>query len=331
MAFRTGNDAIWCQAFSLSPEGVALEWFNSLPPNSIKNFGGLQRMFNRQFASSSTQDLTIFELVNLRQGKEETLKTFMDRYQKIVRRVKGLSPELTLQYVLLALKLGLFKDSEGQEIKGDKTDGKKLDGQPRKPGGFKQREQPRGPRFQQYTPLNAPRARLLQEALNADLIREPKGRPMPPRTEDNKHYSYYKNMGHTTEECVTLKDKIEELIQAGQLKKYVKVDRPGEPLQQPRSPRRASPQRPERCERSRHTNHYRSERRRSQSRSRSHDRPLRGHINTISGGFAGGFSSSSARKRHVRALRSVHAVDMPRRTMLPITFLGKDFLVPDPD
>ncbi|XP_017414796.1 uncharacterized protein LOC108326057 [Vigna angularis] len=111
MAFRTGNDAIWCRAFSLSLEGEALEWFNSLPPNSIENFASLQRLFNRQFAANSTQDLTIFELVTLKQGKEETLRAFMDRYQKTVRRVKNLSPELSLHYILPALKPGPFKDS----------------------------------------------------------------------------------------------------------------------------------------------------------------------------------------------------------------------------
>lgn len=96
MAFRTGNRAIWCRAFSLSLEGKALEWFNSLPPNSIQSFEGLKEMFGRQFASSRAQDPTVFELSNLKQGKDETLKAFMDRYQKMVRRVKGLSTKLAL-------------------------------------------------------------------------------------------------------------------------------------------------------------------------------------------------------------------------------------------
>ncbi|XP_017416780.2 uncharacterized protein LOC108327605 [Vigna angularis] len=111
MAFRTGNDAIWCRAFSLSLEDEALEWFNTLPPSSIENFVRLKQLFIRYFAANSTQDLTVFELVTLKQGKEETLKAFMNRYQKIVRRVKALSPELTLHYILPTLKPGPFKDS----------------------------------------------------------------------------------------------------------------------------------------------------------------------------------------------------------------------------
>ncbi|XP_047178837.1 uncharacterized protein LOC124845706 [Vigna umbellata] len=182
MAFRTGNDAIWCRAFSLSLEDEALEWFNSLPPNSIENFVGLKRLFNRQFAANSSQDLIVFELVTLKQGKEETLRAFMEQYQKTVRRVKALSPELALHYILPALKSGPFKDSvcrrapktmeelreraadkirveemklsykkESQELKGERADGGKPNGSAGNTAGQKHREPRRGPRFQQYT------------------------------------------------------------------------------------------------------------------------------------------------------------------------------------
>lgn len=70
---------------------------------------------------------------------------------------------------------------------------------------------------------------------------------------------------------------------------------------------------------------------RSISRERGSSRPLRGVINTTCGGFAGGDSTTSARKRSIRALRSIHAVDVPRRTMPPMTFLDEDFHAPDPE
>ncbi|XP_017420381.1 uncharacterized protein LOC108330404 [Vigna angularis] len=257
----------------------------------------------------------------------------MDRYQKIVRRVKALSPELALRYILPALKPGPFKDSvcrrapktmeelreratdeirveemklsykkEIQELKGERANTGKSGVTAGKPGGFKLKEPRRGPRFQQYTPLNAPREKILREALSADLLPEPVKRPTPSGADGSKHYAYHKNMGHTTEECVTLKDKTEELIRAGKLKKYIRDDRPQAPAERPaqRPAYRSNRSRNDRAERPR------SERRRSRSRNRSHsrsrERPLQGHINTISGGFAGGGSSSSARKRHVRAL-----------------------------
>ncbi|XP_014503256.1 uncharacterized protein LOC106763598 [Vigna radiata var. radiata] len=249
----------------------------------------------------------------------------MDRYQKMVRRVKGLNVELALQYVMPALRPGPFKDSEAKET----VEGKRSDG-PTRPGGFRPREAPWGAKFQQYTPLNAPPARILQEALSVNLIPPLKKRPTPPGADGNKHCLYHQNMGHTTEECVTLRDQIEELIRAGHLKQYVKTAPNEPPRGRPPSPDtrkdrdRGQSRQPRRLD-----NQSRYEERRHRSRSRSRDRPIRGRNNTISGGFAGGGPSSSARKHHVRALRSVNSVRTARKSMPPIAFTDDDFHAPD--
>jgi len=39
-----------------------------------------------------------------------------------------------------------------------------------------------------------------------------------------KHFQYHQNYGDKTEECGVLKDRTEELIQAGQLKHFVQRD-----------------------------------------------------------------------------------------------------------
>ncbi|XP_052728478.1 uncharacterized protein LOC128195277 [Vigna angularis] len=161
-----------------------------------------------------------------------------------------------------------------------------------------------------------PRARVLEEALSANLIRVRPSRSSP-KADGTKHCTYHLNIGHNTADCMVLKDKVEELIRAGHLRKFVKEER-----------KVRSPPRRARVERSDRREDRCPDRRRS--RSRSHDRSLRGTINTISGGFAGG-SSASARKRNLRELKSVHRVDVRKRSMPPITFTDEDFHAPDPD
>jgi len=191
-------------------------------------------------------------------------------------------------------------------------------------------------KFTTYTPLVISRAQILQEAFNTDSLPAARKKPPPPDADGSKHCQYHQTIDHTTEECHMLRDKIEELIRQGHLKKYIQQDRPKRSPVKDRNPaRRRAPTRwgkqrelePERREREPSRTH-RSLRR---SRSWSRDKPLRGYINTISGGFAGGGSSSSARKRHVRALKSVHLVEKKVRSMPPITFTDEDFKAPDPD
>ncbi|XP_020225264.1 uncharacterized protein LOC109807148 [Cajanus cajan] len=76
-----------------------------------------------------------------------------------------------------------------------------------------------------------------------------------------------------------------------------------------------------------------SYRERSRSRDRREEEPSaqpRRVVNTIAGGFAGGGSSSSAQRRHLRAVRHVHAVETVRRRLPTITFTEADFKGIDP-
>ncbi|XP_014523041.1 uncharacterized protein LOC106779453 [Vigna radiata var. radiata] len=157
------------------------------------------------------------------------------------------------------------------------------------------RELPLGPRYDHYARLNAPLTKVFKEALSAELLNV--GKRSTPRTAD------------ATKE---------------------------EPESRKRSPsKERSPKRihdtnvrPRNRSRSRQR-----ERDRSRSHPREHvrERPIRGRIDTISGGFAGGGVSSSARKRHLRNLRSINNVRHNFVCMPDITFTDADFHAPEPD
>ncbi|XP_047179010.1 uncharacterized protein LOC124845868 [Vigna umbellata] len=317
MTIYSPRENVWCRVFSLSIKGEALAWFHSSRPRTINNFATLRNMFERQFSTGRARNLTYLELTNIKQEKGEGLRDFMDRFNRTARQVRGVGKKFTISTLATTLRPSPFADnlfvepsltldelqeraarfirieemravqrrqqeqnsSSGQEKKESKklfVPGERLKGQ-------KYRDGPKGARYERYTPLNTQRARVLEEALNADLIR----------------------------------DKVEGLIRTGHLRQFVKEER-----------KVRSPPRRARAERSDEREGKRPNRRRS--RSRSHDRSLRGTINTISGAFAGG-SSASARKRNLRELKSVHRVDVRKRSVPPITFTDEDFHAPDPD
>ncbi|XP_022641636.1 uncharacterized protein LOC111242486 [Vigna radiata var. radiata] len=163
-------------------------------------------------------------------------------------------------------------------------------------------EMQRDQQYVHHTPLSASRVRVLEEALRANLLSVARS-PTPRGVDESKHCRYHQNMGHSTEDCVTLKDKLKSLVQAGHLREFVQRmnSRPsgrqgGQGNRQPAV--RREPLTTER-----------------QEDDESRERPLRGVINTISGGFAGGGPSSAARKRNLRNFHSVNGVGVARRTM----------------
>jgi len=54
-------------------------------------------------------------------------------------------------------------------------------------------------------------------------------------------------------------------------------------------------------------------------------------MNTILGGFIGGGTTSSALKRHIQVLKSVHLVEKRIRSMPSFTFIDKAYKALDSD
>ena len=247
ISLYTWNDAIMCRVFPTTLKGAALSWFTRLPPLSIDCFDTLVEKFGAQFATSRPHHLTSIALVNIRQEKGESLRMFMERFGKVALGIRNLSPEVTMHHMITALKPGPFADSlckkpatnldelrqraskfmQMEELREFQNQ-VRIDGGERKviekesgPMARRAREEFRSRKFQQYTPLNTNRTRVLQEAMAAEIIPPPRKARTPERANHTKHCEYHKNHGHHTEECVGLKDRIEELIQAGQLKRFV--------------------------------------------------------------------------------------------------------------
>ena len=52
MRLQTAVDAVRCKTFPMFLEGRARQWFQGLPPRSIRSFTQLARLFSAQFISS---------------------------------------------------------------------------------------------------------------------------------------------------------------------------------------------------------------------------------------------------------------------------------------
>ena len=127
--------------------------------------------------------------------------------------------------------------------------------------------------------------------------------------DNTKYCEFHRDYGHRTDNCIQLRREIEYLIQRGYLRRFIspgnqaqgQIQNPNRALAQPPSPRQTATQ---------------------------HQQPLV-EIHVISRGFAGGGESSSARKAHLRSIRSVDLGEVQSVSKMPrvdttITFFDSD-------
>ena len=167
---------------------------------------------------------------------------------------------------------------------------------------------------QRFTPLTTSVSQVLHEVRNEQFLRWPTQMKSDPATRDNTKYcEFHRDYGHRTDNCIQLRREIEYLIQRGYLRRFISPGNQTQnqtqsqaqnhnptPTQQP-PPRQATIQ---------------------------HQQPL-GEVHVISGGFAGGGESSSARKAHLRSIRSADRGEIQAVSKLPridttITFSDSD-------
>jgi len=91
MMFHAVSDPIWCRIFSTSLTGEVLEWFFELSTNNIDSFATLKARFSTQFSPLRSAILTVDNLVNIRQEDGESLRSYLDRYNRMSVKIKDLS------------------------------------------------------------------------------------------------------------------------------------------------------------------------------------------------------------------------------------------------
>ncbi|GAU40689.1 hypothetical protein TSUD_88350 [Trifolium subterraneum] len=208
----------------------------------------------------STTPETVASLKAIIQGPEESLRSYIERFNKVSVEV-----EATDKMKLYLLEEGLREGTKFQEAVGIvelqtldaffelaqryiKWEDKQKASEVRRPKTFEvggpstQREDRRGDekkkeggkvieakppksQFNYHTPLNAPRDRILSEISSTEFksagIRFPKQLPAKPNVDKKKFCRFHKSHGHVIDDCVHLKDAIEILIQKGYARQYV--------------------------------------------------------------------------------------------------------------
>ncbi|GMN47901.1 hypothetical protein TIFTF001_017091 [Ficus carica] len=97
MLIQNANEAALCKSFCLTLTGAARQWYRRLAPRSIGYFKQLADAFAAAFLGSKTRKLGASHLFGIKQGETETLKKYLERFDKAVVQVESCSDNTLIQ------------------------------------------------------------------------------------------------------------------------------------------------------------------------------------------------------------------------------------------
>ncbi|RDX65831.1 hypothetical protein CR513_55474, partial [Mucuna pruriens] len=111
MYISGGSDQLNCKLFPGALRGVAMQWMATLPPRSIQTFGQLAGSFISQFAANKAKKLEVADLFDLKQGREESLKSYLARFNNSTVRVDNPDQKFFVKAFQKGLRAGPFCDA----------------------------------------------------------------------------------------------------------------------------------------------------------------------------------------------------------------------------
>ena len=81
------QDPMRCRAFAITLKGLALAWFNRLPPSSISSFRELSIAFVSHFIEARTYRKPSYHLLTIKQSSQESLRSYVQRFNAVSLKV----------------------------------------------------------------------------------------------------------------------------------------------------------------------------------------------------------------------------------------------------
>ena len=108
MELQGASGAAMCRAFSLTLIEAARRWYRKLRPGSISSFAQLSQILVNQFVGARDHQFPPTYFLLVKQGKDESLKDCITRFNKEVVRVENYSDAMALTTIMVGLQPGKF-------------------------------------------------------------------------------------------------------------------------------------------------------------------------------------------------------------------------------
>ncbi|XP_061350973.1 uncharacterized protein LOC133296033 [Gastrolobium bilobum] len=234
------TDLLMCRTFPTLLGGRALTWYTTLPTSSIASRDDLAGKFQTHFATSRPVPKSVHSLEKIRQQSGDSLRSFLDRFDKEALQVQGLDPKVQVHILLLGSRQGAFayelarhEITDLEEVKKNAQEfmrieeymGSRVDdthNQEKRASKSKDHveEGRNGHKPSKYVSRLLGRdtsGRQSHSVLQTEYKEERQSNPrhQQPTRESTVYCKFHRSNSHSIEECRHLKDEIDELIKGG--------------------------------------------------------------------------------------------------------------------
>nr|XP_023885355.1 uncharacterized protein LOC111997487 [Quercus suber] len=219
MAVYARDEALMCKVFPSSLGPVAMRWFDGLKAGSINSFKELTQAFGSRFVTCRRAVRPVSSLLSLFMREGESLKAYSDRYWEMFNEVEGNNDAMALSTFKLGLPTdhGLRASLSGKPVANvrqlmDRIEKYKRVEEDQQQGKGKDKvisQERRDSRSDRYN-YNKPRRDFA--GWPNKMIGNPEKRNY------NLYCQYHQDHGHTTEDCRSLWDYLDQLVRDGKLK-----------------------------------------------------------------------------------------------------------------
>ncbi|XP_065638789.1 uncharacterized protein LOC136071423 [Quercus suber] len=250
MAIYSRDEALMCKVLPSSLGPVAMRWFDSLKVDSINSYKELTQAFGSHFVTCRRVARSLSSLLSLSMQEGETLKAYSDRYWEMFNDMEGNFDAMALDM----FKLGLLTDhglrtslsgkpvtnmrqlmdriKKYKRVEEDQQQGKGKDKViPQEMRDFRSdcyNNKPRRDFVGQSGSANAQAVNTVFKKPIHQVLEKIKNVPFfkwlskmvgnPERRNHNLYCQYHQDHGHTTEDCRSLWDHLDQLVREGKLR-----------------------------------------------------------------------------------------------------------------
>ena len=245
MAIHSQDEALMCRVFPSSLGPMPMRWFDGLRTNSISSFKKLTQSFYSRFITCSKVPPPLDSLLSMLMREGESVKAYSERYWEMFNEIDGDFDEVSIKTFNVGLpsEYGLRKSLTSKPITSlrrlmDRVDKYKRIEDYQQQGKWKAKVIPQERRDFKLDRYNNNRPRrdyadqsgsnstqvigavfrepvhqVLEKIKNESFFKQPnKMMGNPEKHNHNLYCQYHQDHGHTTKDCRSLWDHLDQII-----------------------------------------------------------------------------------------------------------------------